>query len=455
MYIKDGKVIEVHVGVDDVDSLKGGCTTHFAVEVTWKLKNKGIKFIDYLNLVRLNPAVPWKTRGNGAVALRLLLASKSDVEDLWGFLISELEEYAKCFHDPKHQPSIVLHVGEVPHEYELLAKKALHDIVPLDLALRAISKYVNTRYHFITGKRGIVGALSAVGYTMKNTDYTFEVIAYRERSYWGKPRLVDEKSVREMDKLYCKDTILNYDYEFNRVLVTPRGPDPVLFGVRGESPETLVEAIKVLRVLEPVEYVAVFRTNQHTDSHIFPVSSICDIRPYTCISTRGIVKSKPTRTIGGHVFFKLCDHSCCIDVAVYEPTKYFRNIVEKLEVGDEVEVLGCVRPPGLTHGITINLEKIRVIQLVKVMRYENPRCTRCGSRMESAGKNKGFKCRKCGHRDPHAVKYSFTVRRELEAGWYQPPRIAFKHLMKPIERFGREKKSFDGPVPENFIMKIS
>jgi len=453
VHVEDGKVIEVHVGIDDVDSLKGGCTTHFAVEVSWKLKNKNIKFTDYPNLVRLNPAVPWKTRGNGAVALRLLLTSESDIEDVWGFLTNELEEYTRCFPDPKHQPSAVLHVGEVPREYVWLAQKALHDIVPLDLALRAISKHENTRYYSITGKRGIIGALSAVGYTMKNTDYTFEVVAYRERSYWGKPRLVDEESVRDMDRLYCKDTVLNYDYEFNRVLITPRGPDPVLFGVRGESPETLLEAIKVLRVHEPVEYVAMFRTNQHTDSHIFPVSSICDIRPYTCISARGIVKNKPTRAIGGHVFFRLCDQHCCVDVAVYEPTKHFRNVVEKLEAGDEVEVLGCVRPPGPAHDITVNLEKIRVIKLVTVTIYENPRCPHCGSRMESAGRNKGFKCRKCGHRDPGAKKFALTARRELEAGWYQPPKIAFKHLMKPIERFGREKKSFAGPVLENFIVK--
>jgi tRNA(Ile2)-agmatinylcytidine synthase len=31
----------------------------------------GAEFIDYPNLIRLNPNAPWKTRGNGAVSLRI------------------------------------------------------------------------------------------------------------------------------------------------------------------------------------------------------------------------------------------------------------------------------------------------------------------------------------------------------------------------------------------------
>jgi len=49
------------VGIDDTDSLKGGCTTYVATELVDKLK---YDLIGFPRLVRLNPNIPWKTRGN-------------------------------------------------------------------------------------------------------------------------------------------------------------------------------------------------------------------------------------------------------------------------------------------------------------------------------------------------------------------------------------------------------
>ncbi|MEM2025472.1 MAG: tRNA(Ile)(2)-agmatinylcytidine synthase [Desulfurococcaceae archaeon] len=453
MHVKDDKLMEVHIGLDDIDSIKGGCTTHFAVKIAWELYRKGVNFLDYLNIIRLNPAVPWKTRGNGAVAVRFLARSPEEVKDVWEFLVYELEDYIGELQDQKHQPSIILYEGSVPSEFASIARKALCDLVPIELVLRVLKNYPNARIHAPRGKRGIIGAVAAIGYTMKNSDYTYELIAYRKREYWGEPRLVDESSVREMDKDYGKYTFLNYDYSENRVLITPRGPDPILYGLRGEDPSILLSASKKLRVYEPIEYIAIFRTNQHTDSHICGVNTICDIRPYMCVSVRGVVKSKPRRGIGGHLFFNICDDKCCIAVAVYEPTKGFRNIVEQLEVDDDVEALGCIRPPGPTHGLTLNLEKIKVVKLAQKVIYENPRCPKCSARMESAGRGKGFRCPKCGFRDRSILKTPINIERQLKQGWYQPPPSAFKHLMKPIARFGRERISFNEDVIGTFVFK--
>ena len=57
-----------HVGIDDTDSLDGGCTTWVASRVIEALLSD-YDLIGAPRLVRLNPNVPWKTRGNGAVAL--------------------------------------------------------------------------------------------------------------------------------------------------------------------------------------------------------------------------------------------------------------------------------------------------------------------------------------------------------------------------------------------------
>lgn len=356
--------------------------------------------------------------------------------------------------DPKHQPCLLVHYGDVPGVFEFIAERALHDIVPLSLAERALAKSPSTRVYCLRGRRGLVGAMAAVGYTMRRGDYTYELLAYRIRENCGKPRCVDSESVIEIDRLYGDKMILNYDYEAKRVLITPRGPDPILLGLRGEEPQVLLEAFKRLRVCEPVEYYAIYRTNQHTDSHIKPINSICNIRPYMCVSVTGRVSSKPQRHIGGHLFFDLCDSECCITVAVYEPAKELRDIVEQLEVNDLVEVYGCIRPSSLRHDFTINLEKIKVIELAEVYIYENPRCPVCGSRMKSAGKNKGFKCKRCGFKDPRAVKISHRAKRDITPGWYQPPKHAFKHLMKPVERMGREKHEFSGEPLKNFILKL-
>src|SRR2546427_234208 len=56
------------IGVDDTDSLRGMCTTFLATEIVRDL-TADFDLIGYPRLVRLNPNIPWKTRGNGAICL--------------------------------------------------------------------------------------------------------------------------------------------------------------------------------------------------------------------------------------------------------------------------------------------------------------------------------------------------------------------------------------------------
>ena len=52
--------------------LMGRCTTHLAYLITDVLiKKYKVNFIDFPLLIRLNPNIPLKTRGNGAVCLRI------------------------------------------------------------------------------------------------------------------------------------------------------------------------------------------------------------------------------------------------------------------------------------------------------------------------------------------------------------------------------------------------
>ncbi len=81
----------LHIGFDDTDSTLGRCTTHLAFKVTSYLSKKNVKFLDYPLLIRLNPNIPWKTRGNGAVCLRIMTEAKNN-NNIIDFIKNELEK---------------------------------------------------------------------------------------------------------------------------------------------------------------------------------------------------------------------------------------------------------------------------------------------------------------------------------------------------------------------------
>src|SRR5438445_4196221 len=58
------------IGVDDKDGLRRMCTTFLAAELVRDL-TRDFDLVGYPRLVRLNPNIPWKTRGNAAVCLRI------------------------------------------------------------------------------------------------------------------------------------------------------------------------------------------------------------------------------------------------------------------------------------------------------------------------------------------------------------------------------------------------
>ncbi|WP_440059269.1 TiaS agmantine-binding domain-containing protein [Thermogladius sp. 4427co] len=438
----------IHIGIDDFDSPAGGCTTHLASIIAWKLMKSNHKLIDYPNLIRLDPAVPWKTRGNGAVALRI--ETEKSPDDIFDTVYNIALEYAREYDNPKQQPAIALLEGEIPGQLKSISEKAVGDLVPVDVIERVVEKF-NIKTKVLKGRRGLVGAVSAIGLDMLEGDFTFEALFYRTREFIGKPRLVDPASVKQAELESSGGLFLNYDHENDILIAAPHGPDPVLLGIRGEDPRAIIESLHYIRVLEPVESIVIFRTNQHTDMHIQSVDSVCEAYPYRCVKVVGKVISQPKRITGGHVITTISDGKCSIDIAAYEPTKEFRNIVSKLAVGDIVEAYGCVRPPSPFHPATINLEKIRVIHLAEVYKLENPRCPVCGARMVSAGRGKGFKCPKCGYRSRGLSKIKVKIERDLAPGFYQPPKHSFKHLMKPIERFSIPKKVYSFKQVNPFI----
>jgi tRNA(Ile2)-agmatinylcytidine synthase len=431
--------LAMHVGIDDTDSTRNGCTTYIAALLVEKLETLGVEFTDYPNLVRLNPNVPWKTRGNGALCLRFEFQEGQE-DAITDATVGLVEKHADLDSKGTDPGIVFLSKREIPEEIKTFAKSATTGIVTLKQATKLISRFGGEALGFNTC-RGIIGALAAIGETLQE-DHTYELIAYRTLENRGSKRRVDVDSIFEMDKQTQPCTFNNVDMEKRRIIITPRGPDPILFGIRGETPEIVKQASAIVKPLEPVERFVLFRSNQGTDAHLTRTPALNEIKPYNSIIAKGVVSRKPRTIPLRHVVFSIKDSTAEADCAAYEPTGALRKVAEKLFVGDEVEVYGAVRPHSGNNPLTINLEKINILTLAPKVAFQNPTCTKCGKRLESMGKNKGFRCKKCGTRFQCAEKVQKTEERNLKPGLYVTSTRSQRHLTKPPRRYGLEKKHY-------------
>ncbi len=430
----------MHVGLDDTDSTKGGCTTYLAAVLIEKLERLQVKFIDYPSLVRLNPNVPWKTRGNGALCLRFKYSL--ELEDKIRDAAIGLWRKHSAIDQRGTDPGIVfLKNPQIPPELKAFAKKTQTSIVTLKEALALIERFDGEAFGFNT-KRGIIGALAAIGETLEG-DHTYELIAYRTPENCGSKRKVDVQSLFAMDKQTEPYTFNNVDYEKGRVIITPRGPDPILLGIRGESPEIVRRAYGLVKPLEPVERWVIFRSNQGTDAHLKRACTLSEIEPYSSVIAKGTVSKNPQIIPTRHVIFSVKDETSQVDCAAYEPTGDLRKIARELMVGDMVEVYGAVRKPTSSKPVTVNLEKINVLGLAQKVLSENPLCPNCNKRLKSMGKNQGFRCEKCKAKFKTLKKNEASMPRQLKAGLYFTSTRSQRHLTKPLRRYGLEKNRYD------------
>jgi tRNA(Ile2)-agmatinylcytidine synthase len=403
------------IGIDDTDSLNGMCTTYLAALLAEKLKVTG-----FPRLIRLNPNIPYRTRGNGAIALH--------VEDSPGktkkIVLEMVEKYARM-EDENTNPGVVFIRGMNPERSKLLEEfygRAVSELVKIEDAEK-LAAQVDAEVHKFKNGRGIIGALAAAGAALP--ERTYEIIAYRVEKNYGTDRKIDVPSIFRMDDATYPQTFNNVDRETGQVMIMPHGHDPILCGIRGRSPQIVTRAWKMLSVGEEVERTIVFETNQGTDAH-FREKKITDLKPYDCAILSGEVNMPPQTIEGGHVIFGFSDGTGKIACAAYEPTGGFRDVVRKLVAGDQLTVSGSIG----SYPSTLNLEKINITKLIKIEEKTPPEC--CGKRMTSAGSGKGFKCKKCGKKAGEDAATTKEAERGLSLGFYEVPVRARRHLNKPM-----------------------
>ena len=400
------------IGIDDTDSPAGMCTTYLGAVLARRLIRDHMR-VREARLVRLNPNVTFKTRGNAAIALDVA----GDPGRAFCLACAIVEELAD-FSCEKTNPGVVV-VDRRPDP--AFYRKAVTDFCEIEEAVRVLDE-AGTRYRGWKNRRGLIGATAAVSSVFADT--TYEILAYRDPARWGTPREVDKESLFAAEEATFPHTWDTVDVANNVVVCVPHSPDPVLFGIRGESPAWVMAARSLIGSEKPA-LEQIWVTNQGTDAHL--LSGTCRaLREGLSYRVRGVVTGRPSTGAGGHVSFAIRDRDAEVRCMAYEPTKNFRDTVRALVPGDEIIAVGSYKKES------INLEKLCLVSATRDLRIRAPVCIACGKRMTSAGRGKGYKCRKCGTHamDPEVLESSRTI----TTGWYEVPPTARRHLAKPLCR---------------------
>jgi tRNA(Ile2)-agmatinylcytidine synthase len=432
------------LGVDDTDSLEGGCTTHVAVQLVLHLREGiGLVLLDHPRLVRLNPSNPWKTRGNAALALHLgepagvpRTIGEWDGDPIEAYpegreVAPSIEVMKAAWEvvgdhtweeDGRTNPGLVLTEGPGPSSWY---QEALHGLVEVEPTVARLDG--NGILHRGDGtRRGLIGAAAALSWPGEPN--TWELLAYRPDGRWGKERSVVARSVERMEAVFLS-TFDSMDRHDGGLTMVPSSPCPVLYGIRGTDPNELPQAHRLVEG-EPAQGWLVFRTNQATDDHLVPMP-LADARPYQNVAIAGVIDSLPQTLEGGHVVIGMEDGGIHLDLTAYEPTKSFRAVVRQLLPGDRVMACGSIRDEPRT----LNMEKLKVLSLAsptETVKVANPRCPDCGRAMKSIGTGAGFRCPDCGSRAGEDAVVTEERPRAIAPGWYEVPSGARRHLARPL-----------------------
>jgi tRNA(Ile2)-agmatinylcytidine synthase len=404
----------VLVAFDDTDSPTGGCTTHMVFRVLLAVPELALRGMP--RLVRLNPNVPWKTRGNGAVVLDLVKPTGPQVRvgELQGREILAFPDGAAAersaawveriwtvlqkHSEPDAQPGLAL-FDSPPSElhYWSAVRETLHEAPNLD---------------FSYGKRALIGCQAAAAWQGPASSYEF--IAYRAETHVGTKRKVIEAPLMNLDSHGLFHT---YDAEEKVLCCVPNTPCPVLLGLRGSNPDVLQQRAGEtlpLAVEEPIDGWLLFATNQASGDHVTKVPTLLEADVGMTLQLSATVAGTPEWGDGGHLRVEMDDEFGIAFTAIaFEPTKGFRHELALCQIGDKLELVGA-------WDKTLRLESFTLLEAKRPGAI--PQC--CGKSMKSQGAGAGYKC-SCGSK---AVRTTVPG----PTGSFEVPVIARRHLHKPL-----------------------
>ena len=390
------------LGLDDTDSLKEGCTT-YSFHLLLESLPSSVTILSP-RLVRLWPFAQHRTRGNAAVAVELHVEDEDELltylEHFWREnLLPAKGKISPSKHDARTQypadPGMVWFSTEQPDEefYTMAVQSEVH-LNEVPAADRS------------WGGQGRIGATAAIAWRQNSS--TWEAIAWREPIRHGQnKRTVCEQTLAFIDSM--PSTFLSRDPRKGTGLVAPRGPCPVLFGVRARDANSALEAGNRLLSAELTESAVglrVFVTNQATDDHL----------------------SQSQQATVAHVEI-LSRGNCVLTTEsgkwlAFAESGSVKKLAQWLQPGDVIEGFGLSPEFGVMH-----LEKLRILSAYP--NQQRPMCGECSVRMKSMGKGQGCRCPKCKQRTGDA--WVSLPRIPPYTSWVQPPVDARRHLARPLE----------------------
>ena len=426
------------VGVDDTDSPAGGCTTYALTEVLEAARQTGLDLIGEPRIVRLNPNVPFKTRGNAALSARVGHGRGPRRRQgvgpggvLWSYSrgVAPTPEERRRFLDraweavlrstpraeTRTDPALVALDRPLPPDLYRAAVSRLVEVADVERQLQDRTAWVRTE----GSRQGLVGAAASISWPGRRA--TWEAITYRAPERRGTPRALDAGSVRAVQERY-PDLFLCFDRRTRRLLVAPHTSCPILYGIRSRTRAPLGRALASVDS-EPVERWMIFRTNQGTGDHLTP-RSIGELRPYDAARVRGTIGGEPARGVGGHVRWTLNGpRDSRLACMAFEPTKTLPVVAAQLRPGDRVELWG-----GRGEDPLFRVEGIRILGHGRGPTGGRPPvCERCHRRTESMGTLRGYRCRLCHLRYP-PERFERVDPRRPPLGTYHPTPSARRHL---------------------------
>ena len=390
------------LGLDDTDSLAGGCTTEVFDTLLRHLPVGASTGVP--RLVRLWPFAQRRTRGNAALAVEI---HTNDVDGLLGHLDTWWADHLAPLRG-KMEPSLVSDRDQFPASPGMVwfdqppPPSVYFDSVRSHVSIDSLPEPTRA-----WGGHGRIGATAAVAWPALSC--TWEAIAWRLEGEDHRPRRVDVASLAVVDG--WPDTFLSRDPRKGTNLIAPRGNSPVLFGLRATSFETAERGCQRLLEGSGTEHVdrwRVFQTNQASGDHLGPEWTLTVER----------VDVHPTRK---HATV-LCGD---VSVRAYAEGGPVNALARWLMPGDEISVAGLTDADGMIHA-----ERLKIEAWVP-RAQQRPRCPDCDVRMKSMGTNQGLRCPKCKLRSEDAWV-------EVEAhppheSWVEPPASARRHLARPLE----------------------
>lgn len=389
--------------------------------------------------MRLNPNIPWKTRGNAALSARFgrgrgpssligtiggrpvrafargragpRRAEAELTERLWSALLRVSRRG-----EDGTDPAMVVAPRQVDPR---LYWAAVRRVVEPAEAARAVAR-AGGSIHAEGSQRGVVGAAASIAWPRVHP--TWELIAYRATERVGTRRAVEARSIHALERDH-PELFLCSDPSTRRLLVAPHTACPILFGLRSTEASILPRLLPRVRS-EPVERWMTFVTNQGTGDHLSR-RGLAEVGPYESGLVRGRVARPPEVLRGGHVRLDLEDgEGRELPCVVFEPTKTLPRVARALVAGDVVRLWGGRGEDPVFRVEGIVLESLRP----RFDRSRPPRCAACGQATSSLGTARGYRCRRCGTRHPPEAGRGARRTPEFAPGAYHPTPSARRHL---------------------------